>query len=85
MHKITVDWSRMRDKADLKPAMARFTRYLERLGLKENTIKLYARLINTYLAEVNTIPPPKIMQISFIILFTTKTYPAVASIISRQY
>jgi hypothetical protein len=54
MPKITVDWSRTRDKTDLNPALTRFTRYLERLGLKENTITLYARLINTYLAEVNT-------------------------------
>jgi integrase/recombinase XerD len=59
MHKITVDWSRTRDKADLKPALTRFRRYLERLGLKENTIKLYSRLINTYLAEVNTDFPAK--------------------------
>lgn len=59
MHKIAVDWSRTRDKTDLKPALARFTRYLERLGLKENTIKLYARLINTYLAEVNSDSPSK--------------------------
>jgi GTP1/Obg family GTP-binding protein len=54
MQKITVDWSRTRDKIDVKPAATRFKRYLERIGLKENTIRLYITLINNYLAEVNT-------------------------------
>ena len=30
---------------------------MEKLGLKENTIKLYTRLINNYLSEVNTDSP----------------------------
>ena len=57
MPKIAVDWSRTRDKIDIKPAIARFKRYLERIGLKENTIKLYITLINNYLSETNTESP----------------------------
>ena len=48
MQKITVDWSRTRDKIDVKPAAARFKRYLERMGLKENTIELYITLLNYF-------------------------------------
>jgi integrase/recombinase XerD len=54
MHKIAVERSRKRDKTDLKPALSRFNRYLENLGLKKNTTTLYIRLINTYLSEVNS-------------------------------
>jgi uncharacterized SAM-binding protein YcdF (DUF218 family) len=54
MPKIAVDWSRTRVKTDVKPALARYRRYLEKIGLKENTIILYTRLINTYLSEANT-------------------------------
>jgi len=57
MPKIAVDWSRIRDKIDIKPAITRYRRYLERIGLKENTIILYTRLINTYLSEVNNDSP----------------------------
>ena len=57
MPKIAVDWSRTRDKIDIKPAITRYRRYLERIGLKENTIILYTRLINTYLSEVNNDSP----------------------------
>jgi hypothetical protein len=57
MRKIAVDWSRTRDKTDLKPAMSRFRRYLDNLGLKKNTIALYIKLANTYLAEVNSEMP----------------------------
>jgi len=57
MHKIAVDWSRTRDKTDLKPALSRFRRYLENLGLKKNTTVLYIKLVNTYLAEVNSEMP----------------------------
>jgi integrase/recombinase XerD len=57
MRKVTVDWSRKRDKTDLKPALSRFNRYLENLGLKKNTIILYIKLINTYLSEVNSESP----------------------------
>lgn len=54
MAKISVNWSRVRDKADLNPAFIKYTRYLERIGLKKNTIILYTRLINDYLTAVNT-------------------------------
>lgn len=57
MPKMAVDWSRTRVKTDVKPALARYRRYLEKIGLKENTIILYIRLINTYLSEVNTDSP----------------------------
>ena len=57
MPKIVVDWSRTRDKIDIKPGITRYRRYLERIGLKENTIILYTRLINTYLSEVNNDSP----------------------------
>jgi len=46
MQKITVDWSRTRDKIDIKPAATRFRWYLERIGLEQNTIKLYIALIS---------------------------------------
>jgi hypothetical protein len=38
MPKITVDWRRTRDKTDLNPGLTRFTRYLERLGLKRTQL-----------------------------------------------
>jgi integrase/recombinase XerD len=52
--KLSVNWSRVRDKADLNPALIRYTRYLETKGFKKNTIALYTRLINNYLQQVNT-------------------------------
>jgi hypothetical protein len=39
--KLAVDWNRIRNKADLNPALSRYARYLERIGLKKNTITLY--------------------------------------------
>ncbi len=57
MPKITVDWSRTRVKINIKPATTGYKRYLERIGLKENTIMLYTRLINNYLTDVNTDSP----------------------------
>lgn len=52
--KISVDWSRIRTKSDLKPALTRYRAYLENLGLKENTITLYVRLAKAYLEDVRT-------------------------------
>ena len=57
MPKIDVDWSRTRVKTDVKPALARYRRYLEKIGLKENTIILYTRLVHTYLSEANADSP----------------------------
>ena len=54
MTKLTVNWNRVRDKADLNPAIARYKRYLETKGFKKNTIILYTGQINNYLTEVNT-------------------------------
>ena len=60
MAKLSVNWSRVRDKADLNPALIRYTRYLETKGFKKNTIILYTKLINNYLVEVNTdLPIPQ--------------------------
>jgi integrase/recombinase XerD len=56
MPKIAVDWS-MDKEPDLKPALTRYRKYLDRIGLKENTIKLYVKLINAYLLETNTDMP----------------------------
>jgi len=50
MPKIAVEWCRTRAKTDVKPALARYRRYLEKIGLKENAIILYNRSINTYLS-----------------------------------
>jgi len=60
MAKISVKWSRFGDKVDLNPAQIRYARYLERSGLKKNTIELYKKLINGYLLEVNTDIPSAI-------------------------
>lgn len=49
MAKLSVNWSRVRDKADLNPALIRYARYLETKGFKKNTIILYTKLINNYL------------------------------------
>ena len=54
MAKLSVNWSRVRDKADLNPALIRYTRFLETKGFKKNTIILYTKLINNYLLEVST-------------------------------
>ena len=64
MHKkLSVDWNRTRDKADLKPALTRYNKYLVTIGLKANTIKLYTRLINVYLEAIGTdTPSPKEAQ-----------------------
>jgi integrase/recombinase XerD len=53
MAKLSVDWSRVRGKTDLNPALSRYARYLEKMGLKKNTITLYTRLVNIYLTEIN--------------------------------
>ena len=60
MAKISVKWSRFGDKVDLSPALIRYTRYLERSGLKKNTIELYKNLLNGYLVKVNTDMPSAI-------------------------
>jgi len=60
MAKLSVNWSRVRDTADLNPALIRYTRNLETKGFKKNTIILYTKLINNYLVEVNTdLPTPQ--------------------------
>ncbi len=56
MAKIAVDWS-MDKEPDLKPALTRYKKYLDRIGLKDNTIKLYINLINAYLLEAKTDTP----------------------------
>jgi integrase/recombinase XerD len=56
MAKIEIDWS-MDKEPDLKPALTRYKKYLDRIGLKDNTIKLYVKLINTYLLEICTDTP----------------------------
>lgn len=53
MAKIAVNWS-MDKEPDLKPALTRFKKYLNRIGLKENTIKLYTKLVNAYLLKTKT-------------------------------
>ena len=45
MAKLSVNWSRVRDKADLNPALIRYTRYLETKGFKKNTVILYTRVV----------------------------------------
>jgi integrase/recombinase XerD len=64
MHKkLSVDWYKTGDKTDLKPALARYSKYLATIGLKPNTIKLYTRLINVYLEAIGTdTPSPKEAQ-----------------------
>jgi len=63
MAKLAVDWSMDRNVSDLKPALSRYTRYLESLGLKRNTVILYTRLANMYLKAVKTdLPTPKEAQ-----------------------
>jgi integrase/recombinase XerD len=59
MAKIAVNWGRTRDKIDLNPVLTRYQKYLKRIGLKENTIKLYIKLICAYLQDVDTdLPDP---------------------------
>jgi len=66
MHKkISVDWSRTRDKTDLKPALARYGKYLISIGLKPNTIKLYTQLINVYLEATGTDAPSSADAVKF--------------------
>lgn len=55
--KLSTNWSMTRELSDTKPTLNRYIRYLERLGLKPNTIKLYSILINNYLHYVNTDMP----------------------------
>jgi hypothetical protein len=46
--------------ADFRPALTRYESYLRKIGLKDNTITLYLRLINSYLKELNTnLPLPE--------------------------
>lgn len=56
MAKLMIDW-RMDKEQDFKPTLARYKKYLNRIGLKENTVILYTRLIDTYLLEVKTDMP----------------------------
>jgi integrase/recombinase XerD len=59
MAKIAVNWGRTRDKIDLNPVLTRYQKYLKRIGLKENTIKLYIKLIYAYLQDLDTdLPNP---------------------------
>jgi site-specific recombinase XerD len=44
----------MDKEPDLKPALTRYKKYLDRIGLKENTTKLYTKLVNAYLLEIKT-------------------------------
>jgi integrase/recombinase XerD len=63
MAKLAVDWSMDRNVSDLKPALSRYSKYLESLGLKKNTIVLYTRLLNMYLQAVKTdLPTPEDAQ-----------------------
>jgi integrase/recombinase XerD len=55
--KIITDWSMAKGPSNLKPAVTRYRKYLERLGFKQNTIKLYTLLIGNYLKKVNTEMP----------------------------
>ena len=57
MEKISIDWSRTRTKSDLKPALTRYKLYLESLGLKDNTIILYIKLVKAYLENIETDMP----------------------------
>jgi integrase len=60
MRRMAVDWSRTNEEADSKPALIRYESYLRKIGLKDNTITLYLRLINNYLKELNTnLPLPE--------------------------
>ena len=59
MARIAVNWS-MDNEHDLTPALTRFKKYLNKIGLKENTIRLYTRLANAYLLEIKKdIPSPE--------------------------
>ncbi len=63
MAKLAVDWSMDRNLSDLKPALSRYARYLESLGLKKNTVILYAKLASSYLQAAKTdLPTPKEAQ-----------------------
>jgi site-specific recombinase XerD len=57
MAKISIDWTINKQITDFKPRLAEFHRYLETLGLKKNTVKLYTGLINIYLVELNSDMP----------------------------
>jgi integrase/recombinase XerD len=59
MAKITMDWTRERDKVDLDPVLSRYQKYLKRIGLKDSTVGLYLKLATAYLQEVNTDLPNK--------------------------
>jgi integrase/recombinase XerD len=65
VNKISVDWSRTRDKSDLKPALSRFKSYLQSLGLKENTVTLYIRLVRNYLENIETDIPSQAEALDF--------------------
>jgi hypothetical protein len=57
---MAVDWSRTREEIDFRPALTRYETYLRKIGLKDNTITLYLRLINNYLKDLNTnLPLPE--------------------------
>ncbi len=59
MARIGVNWS-MDIEHDVTPALTRFEKYLDKIGLKENTIRLYIRLANMYLLETKKdIPSPE--------------------------
>jgi integrase/recombinase XerD len=55
--KLAVDWSMDRNVSDLKPALLRYSRYFESLGLKKNTVVLYTRLANIYLQKAKIHQP----------------------------
>jgi len=58
MKKISVDWKRKKDTS--KERLSEYRLYLKTLGLKENTISLYDKLINNYLLNSKTdVPSPK--------------------------
>lgn len=52
--KLSVNWSIPTSDHSLKPALMRFRRYLDTCGLKNNTIKLYLILAESYLKAVET-------------------------------
>ncbi len=56
--KISVDWRiSYREKNNIKPVITKYHRYLETIGLKENTIKLYLHNVSVYLEAVGDNKP----------------------------
>jgi integrase/recombinase XerD len=65
VNRISVDWKRNRDKSYLKPALNRFRAYPKRIGLKDDTVTLYIRLVRNYLENIETDIPSQAEALDF--------------------